>query len=157
MQPEAHSADTGLPPNRVRVLVAESDMAQRSVLCWLLDDDERFCVVGQASTEDQAVACEAAFDLALVDLRLSGLGGLNVVGRLLQRDPIPVVVILADTGAVYLRHAAAQEGAVGYLVRRDDLGHLGDRLAAVFQSARRLPTAATRPHRMALCQHVDLG
>jgi two-component system, OmpR family, response regulator PhoP len=133
MQPVAHSADIDLAPNRVRVLVLESDRRLRSVLCWLLDEDERFCVVGQASTEDQAVACDAPFDAALVELGLSGLGGLNVIGRLLQRDPIPGVVILADTGAVYLRDAAAQEGAIGYLVRPDDLEHLGDRLAKLLQ------------------------
>lgn len=136
MQPEAHSADSDLRLNRIRVLVAESDSRLRSVLCWLLDDDQRFCVVGQASTEDQALACESPFDVALLDLRLSGLGGLNVIGRLRQHDPVPLVVILADTGAVYLRHAAAQEGAIAYLVRPDDLEHLGDRLAELFQPTR---------------------
>lgn len=136
MKAEAHLPDAGLPLNRIRVLVAESDARLRSVLCWHLDDDERFCVVAQASTEDQAAACKVPFDAALVDLRLSGLGGLNVIGRLLQRDPNPLVVILAETGAVYLRHAAAQEGAIGYLVRPDDLEHLGDRLAELFQPAR---------------------
>ncbi len=132
MQPEAHSADTGPAPDRVRVLIVETNTRLRSVLCWLLDNDQRFCVVGQASSEDQALACDAPFDVALIDLRLSGLGGLNVIGRLLQRDPIPLVVVLAGTGAVYLRHAAAQEGASGYLVRPDDLEHLGDRLAELF-------------------------
>jgi len=149
MRRDAIPADTRLAPNHIRVLVAESDARLRSVLCWLLDDDGRFRVMGQAGTEDQVLACEAPFDVALIDLRLSGLGHLNVIGRLLQRDPVPVVVVLADTGVVYLRHAAAAEGAFAYLVRPADLEHLGDRLAEVCLSA--------RTPRMALWQHVDVG
>jgi DNA-binding NarL/FixJ family response regulator len=136
MKLDARPARNGWPPNRIEVLVAESDTRLRSVLCWLLEHDERFCVVGQASTEDQAVACETPFDLALVGLRLSGLGGRNVIGSLLQRDPVPAVVVLAEIDPIYLRHAAADEGAIGYLVTPGDLEQLGDRLAELCQPSR---------------------
>jgi DNA-binding NarL/FixJ family response regulator len=126
---------------RVRVLVAESDARLRSVLCSVLDHDQRFQVVGQASTGDEAVACAAPFDLALVDLRISGLGGMGTIGRLCRRDPLPAVVVLSETGAIYLRHAAAEEGAVGYLIRPDDLQQLGDRLTELFETNRAVPVA----------------
>jgi DNA-binding NarL/FixJ family response regulator len=125
--------------DRIRVLVVESDARLRALLCSVLDHDQRFDVVGQASSEEEAVTSAARFDVALVDLRLSGLGGMGTLGRLTLRDPVPAVVVLAETGAIYLRHAAAEEGAVGYLVRPDDLKHLGDRLAELLASSPAMP------------------
>jgi len=129
MQEEAQRlTEEGLAPNRIRVLVAESNKRTRSVLCWMLEHDGRFRVVGEATTGEEAVACDEPFDVALVDLRISGLGGMNTIGRLQGHRPVPAVVVLAGAGAIYLRHAAAAEGAAGYLVASEDLDHLGDRL-----------------------------
>jgi DNA-binding response OmpR family regulator len=115
--------------NPIRLLVAESDPHLATVICWILSHDERFRVVAQAGDGDAALACPPDVDAALVDLRISGLGGLGTVARLHERRPVPAIAVLADSDAVYLRHAAAAEGADAYLVRPYDLENLGDRLA----------------------------
>jgi two-component system NarL family response regulator len=116
-------------PNPIRVLVAESNPHLATVLCWVLAHDERFRVVAQARDGDAALACPADFDLALVDLSLFGLGGLGTIAHLRERQEAPTIVVLADTDAVYLRHAAEAEGATGYLVKPADLTDLADKLA----------------------------
>ena len=118
---------------RIRVLVASTDRHLRSVLCWSLEHDERCQVVVQASDGDAVVACRCAFDVAVVDVAISGLGIMGVIGRLRDRKPAPLVVVLAHTDAIYLRHALQAEGASGYLVMPDDLDHLGERLVEVFK------------------------
>jgi DNA-binding response OmpR family regulator len=55
------------------------------------------------------------------------------------RQPTPIVAVLADTDAVYLRHGAEAEGADAYFVKPAHLANLDDRLAALFGSG---PAAA---------------
>jgi two-component system OmpR family response regulator len=145
MENAANSTDA-LGPARspIRVLVVESDAHLATVLCWILSHDERFRVVAQARDGQAAVACPADFDVALVDLRISGLGGLGTIARLHERRPCRAIVVLADTDAVYLRHAAAAEGADGYLVKPSDLEKLGDRLADVVKARPAAPELVQR-------------
>jgi DNA-binding response OmpR family regulator len=116
----------------IRALIAESNPHLGAVLTWVLAHDDRFEVVAQVRDGDAALACEAEFDVALVDLGIFGLGGLGTISRLHARRTPPVVAVLADTDAVYLRHAAAAEGAEAYFVKPAHLADLGDRLAALF-------------------------
>jgi DNA-binding NarL/FixJ family response regulator len=123
----------------IRILVAESNPQLASVLTWVLAEDDRFQVVAQVHDGDEAVACHEPFDMALVDLSVFGLGGLGTIARLHQRKPAPAIAVLAETDAVYLRHAAASEGAIGYLVKPADLEQLGDRLAELVDMHRNAP------------------
>ena len=124
------------------MLVASSDRRLRSVLCWSLEHDERCQVVAQASDGDAVVACRCAVDVAVVDVAISGLGIMGLIGRLRGREPAPPVVVVANTDAIYLRHAVQAEGALDYLVMPDDLDHLGERLV---QSSRRAPHNSPAP------------
>lgn len=116
----------------IRVLIAESNPHLAAVLGWVLSHDERFKVVAQVRDGDAALACETEFDLALVDLGIFGLGGLGTIAHLHGRQHAPVIAVLADTDAVYLRHAAEAEGADAYFLKPAHLADLDDRLAALF-------------------------
>jgi DNA-binding response OmpR family regulator len=76
----------------------------------------------------------------MVDLRISGLGGLGTIAHLHDSHPVPAIAVLAETDAVYLRHAAEAEGAEAYLVKPANLDTLGDRLAALVAAQ---PAAST--------------
>jgi DNA-binding NarL/FixJ family response regulator len=122
------SSSGGTSPSVLRVLVVEGDRHLRSLLRWVLDDDGRFRVVGEAADARTAVSWTRPFDLALVDLQLSGLDGSGVISSLHERTPAPVVVVLSVSGVPYLRYAARAQGADGFVVRPDDLDDIGDRL-----------------------------
>jgi DNA-binding NarL/FixJ family response regulator len=130
----ALSPDDSRAERTIRVLVVEDDGRLRSLLRWTLEHDRRFEVVSEAATESEAIATTAEFDVALLDIRLSGLGGAGTIDRLRRRTPEPAVVVLSDTDAIYLRHAATDEGAAAYLVRSVDLPNLGDRLSELCAS-----------------------
>jgi two-component system invasion response regulator UvrY len=114
----------------LRVLVAESSPYLLAALCRKLTRDKRFRVVAQAHTGDEAVASSADFDVALIDLTISGLGSLGTVARLHELHPEAQIVVVADCDVVYLRNAALAEGAFGYLVGGDE-DDMGDRLAGL--------------------------
>jgi DNA-binding NarL/FixJ family response regulator len=116
MKPKPDGADCDrASQRRFRVLVAETDRRLRSVLSRTLDEGERFRVVAQASNAAELAASATPVDLASVDLNLPGSVGLATITDLRQRVPSAVIVVLADAWPVYLRHAAAAEGASAFV------------------------------------------
>jgi DNA-binding NarL/FixJ family response regulator len=78
-------------------------------------------------------------DLALVDVRLRGEGGLETVRRLLARHPEAAVIILADVDGREHAARAIAHGARGYLRRDPSRAELCAALATV--SVAGLPAA----------------
>ena len=115
-------------PSPVKVMIASGSRPLRELLRWSLNHDDRFDVVGEASDGDAVVAGQDAYELALVDLTIPGLGVLGVLGKLRQHRPARYVVVMAHTDAIYLRNAVAVEGGADFLVMPDDLEELPERL-----------------------------
>ena len=70
-------------------------------------------------------------DIAIIDLNLPGLSGLELVRRVLQREPQAKIIIFTmnDNPAVAARAIAA--GAKGYVTKSDDPALLPDAVKAV--------------------------
>ena len=84
-----------------------------------------FEVVAEAAGGDEAVALAetAAPDLALLDVRMPGLDGIEAARRILEARSIPIVMVtaLSESGVV---SQAVEAGVFGYLVkpfREEDL------------------------------------
>ena len=100
----------------MRILVIEDDPGIRLVLRTVLEE-EGYDVTEAASGEDGLAACAAQLpDLALVDLRLPGIHGLDVVRSLrgLAQIPIMIVTAQADSHDVV---AGLEAGADDYVVK----------------------------------------
>jgi two-component system chemotaxis response regulator CheB len=78
-----------------RVLICEDSRAYATALSRFLERDPEIEVVGVASTGEQAIAEveRLAPDLLTLDMQLPGMDGLEVVKRLMESHPMPVVVI----------------------------------------------------------------
>ena len=122
----------------IRVLVAESDPHLSAVLSWVLSHDERFAVVAQVRDGRRP----GVPGWIRPGGHRSGhlrLGGLGTIAWLRRRQPAPLIAVLADIDAIYLRHAVEAEGADAYFVKPARLADLDDRLAALVSSG---PAAA---------------
>lgn len=103
----------------IRVLVADDQAVVRDGVVLLLGSAQDIEVVGQAGDGHEAVRLAAGTrpDVALVDLRMPGLDGVQVTAELLAADPGARVLILttyADDDAVI---PALRAGAAGYLTK----------------------------------------
>jgi len=78
-----------------RVLVCEDSRAYATALSRFLGRDEQIDVVGVASSGEQAIADVKRLrpDLLTLDMRLPGMDGLEVVKRLMEDDPLPIVIL----------------------------------------------------------------
>jgi DNA-binding NarL/FixJ family response regulator len=112
------------PP--VRVLVADDQAAVRDGLVTLLDLDAQITVVAEAADGAQALLAVASADpdVALMDLHMPGMGGIEATARITAEHPRTKVVVLttyADDASI---HGALQAGALGYLTKdsgREDI------------------------------------
>jgi two-component system LytT family response regulator len=100
----------------LRVVLADDERPARAFLLDILRGYEDIRVVGEAADGAEAVRLieELRPDLALLDLQMPGVGGLDVV-RLLRREQMPLVAFVT----AYDEHAvrAFEVNAIDYLLK----------------------------------------
>ena len=102
-------------PGRIRVLVAEDEENLAQILCSFLRGRGHHVVcVGDGKTAVQSVRDEA-FDVALIDIVMPEMDGLETL-RLLRAEPDPPqVIIITGNGTVETAINAMKLGAYDYL------------------------------------------
>ncbi|AEN09710.1 MULTISPECIES: response regulator transcription factor [unclassified Streptomyces] len=107
------------PARSVRLLLAEDQGMMRSALALLLGMEPDFEVVAQVEAGDRIL--EAALtsrpDVALLDIELPGLSGLDAAAELREEVPDCRVLILTTFGRPGYLRRAMEAGAVGFLVK----------------------------------------
>jgi DNA-binding NarL/FixJ family response regulator len=103
----------------ITVVIAEDHTLVREGTRAILAQDPELAVVGEADRGDSAVQLLRRLrpDVALIDLRLAGLSGIDVVRRA-SADGLPtrVLILSAFDDEEYV-DAALEAGAAGYLVK----------------------------------------
>lgn len=114
-------------PDRPVVLVADDEEGVRTMLAMALRTqgyEAVLCEDGHAALE--AIDAGAAFQLALVDIRMPRMDGLSLVRTLRARadaDQLPVVVMSAYNDAQQ-EHEVIEAGADGFLSKPFTLSQL---------------------------------
>nr|WP_202448037.1 response regulator transcription factor [Streptomyces sp. SID2999] len=115
----------GRPPrypdavNEIRLLLAEDQGMMRGALALLLGMEDDIEVVAQVAAGDAIVAAAVAHrpDVALLDIELPGLSGLDAAALLRERVPGCRVLILTTFGRPGYLRRAMEAGAAGFLVK----------------------------------------
>ncbi|AXL93189.1 DNA-binding response regulator [Streptomyces sp. CB09001] len=103
----------------VRVLLAEDQGMMRGALALLLGMEDDIEVVAQVAAGDEIVAAALTHrpDVALLDIELPGLSGLDAAAELRERMPGCRVLILTTFGRPGYLRRAMEAGAAGFLVK----------------------------------------
>jgi DNA-binding NarL/FixJ family response regulator len=103
----------------IRVAIVEDQRATREGLALLLDGTPGFATCGRYGTMEEALVGleREAPDVALVDLGLPGISGLDGIGHLRRRAPaLPVIVLTVHDDDDHVFEAVCA-GAAGYLLK----------------------------------------
>jgi DNA-binding NarL/FixJ family response regulator len=106
--------------NPIRVLIADDHAVLRAGLRLLLEGQNEFEVVAEASTGSEALSQAEKFqpDLILLDLSMPGLGGMDVLPTMRKMVPSTKILILTmHDDPQYLRQAL-KHGASGYVLKK---------------------------------------
>ena len=122
----------------IRLLIADDHEVVRCGLKSLVKDTE-IEIVAESTTGDDAVvrALRGDIDVVLLDVRMPGSDGLNVLGRLkLDRPDLPILMLSTYDNPTYVARAVAL-GAAGYVLKDAGRDKLLDsiRKAAAGESA----------------------
>jgi two-component system, response regulator PdtaR len=101
----------------MRILIAEDETIIRLDLRELLEK-AGFDVCAEAKDGEEAVTLARTFepDLALLDVKMPKLDGIDAARRILEERPIPIVMVTAY-GEEELVSRAVEAGVFGYLVK----------------------------------------
>src|SRR5688572_26845338 len=106
--------------NTVRILIADDHAVVRAGLRALVERNPQFRVVGEAASGEEAItkAIELKPDVAVLDVRMSGMSGIEACRQIVEALPACRVIILTSYAEDDLLFAAIQAGAAGYVLKR---------------------------------------
>ena len=130
----------------LRVLVVDDHPIVASGCRALLESDPAIKVLDAADANAGYAAYFAHEpDVALIDLNMPGLSGLELCRRILQREPDARIIIFSMNDDPVFAARAIEAGAKGYIAKNDDPAFFADAIKAVANGGRYLhPEMARR-------------
>lgn len=104
----------------IKILIGDDHAVVRTGLRTLLERHGHFKVVAEASTGEEAItkAKEYRPDVAVLDIRMPGLSGIEACRQIVAQNPGIKVIMLTSYAEDELLFAAIQAGASGYVLKR---------------------------------------
>lgn len=140
----------------LRLLLADDHALVRAGLRALLDELPGVRVVAEAGDGREALRLVAEHkpDIALIDISMPGLNGLDVVARIAHDRPATRVIIVSMHGDDETVRRALKAGAAGYMLKNSDRAELEMGLRAVARGDTWLSPALTKRVVAALTQEA---
>ena len=110
-------------PAILRVLLIDDDPVQCETLTDILSDHDCDVLPCTDAMRGATVGSERRFDLVLLDLRMGGIDGIQVL-RWIQVQPHGCIVVLTGVAAVDLKRRALREGADAVMEKPVDIARL---------------------------------
>jgi DNA-binding NarL/FixJ family response regulator len=104
----------------IRVLIVDDHYIMRRGLCELLSQQPGFHVAAAVGNAQQAmeIAQQEPFDLAVVDISLGEVDGIELTSQLKSAHPDLIVLILSMHDEALYAHRAAGAGASGFVAKQ---------------------------------------
>jgi DNA-binding NtrC family response regulator len=108
-----------------KILIVDDELILRESLAgWLQRDGH---AVDTASSGEEALEKlkEARFDIMLVDIKMEGISGLDVLQHVKENDPDVAIVMITAYGSIPTAIEAMKNGAYDYMLKPFDPNELG--------------------------------
>ncbi len=130
----------------VRVLIADDHPVVRLGLATIINAQPGMCVTVEVSSGADAVRRfhSDQIDLGLIDLRMPGLSGLEVITRIRRTQPKARLIVLTTYDGDEDIHSALEAGAMGYIIKAMPHEVLIEAIRRVAAGHRYIPDSVTR-------------
>ena len=112
---EAHKTGKKLKSGQKNILVVDDDMSVRTTFSSVLRQEGYRVTAVKNGYEAIKAIDKDSFDLALVDLGMPGMDGIEVLEKIKTRRPQTRVIIFTGYGSITTAVEAMRKGATDYL------------------------------------------
>ncbi len=105
---------------RKHILVVDDEKPQRDILETILSGEGYDVTTASSGEAALKIARERRFDLALTDLKMTGMDGIELLQKLLAYDSSIIVILLTAHGSIDSAKEALRRGAFDYLEKPYD-------------------------------------
>jgi DNA-binding NtrC family response regulator len=111
--------------NDTKILIVDDEMIMRESLAGWLERDQYNVETAASGEEALRKLVKSHYDIMLVDIKMEGISGLEVLKRVKSDDPDVAVVMITAYGSISTAIEAMKNGAHDYLLKPFDPNELG--------------------------------
>ena len=117
-----------------KILIVDDELIMRESLAAWLERDGHDVEKTASGEEAIEILKETRFDILLVDIKMEGMSGLDVLKQVKENDPDVAVVMITAYGSVSTAIEAMKNGARDYLLKPFDPDELGILIEKILES-----------------------
>ena len=111
--------------DNTKILIVDDELIMRESLAGWLERDGHEVSAASSGEEAMEVLKDSRFDILLVDIKMEGMSGLDVLEQVKESDPDVDVVMITAYGSIPTAIEAMKKGAYDYLLKPFDPDALG--------------------------------
>jgi DNA-binding NtrC family response regulator len=113
------------PMSKTKILVVDDEMIMRESLSGWLERDGHYIETASSGEEALNKLKATRFDILLVDIKMEGMSGMDVLRHVRDSDPDVAVIMITAYGSISSAIEAMKHGAYDYLLKPFDPNELG--------------------------------
>ena len=111
--------------SKTSILIVDDELVLRESLAAWLERDGHLVETAASGEEGLERMMKKRFDIMLVDIKMEGMSGLEVLRKVKDSDPDVAVVMITAFGSISTAIEAMKDGAQDYLLKPFDPNELG--------------------------------
>lgn len=128
---------------KIRIVLADDHPVVRAGLSRVLAEQDNITIVGEANSGEHAYQTSSSlkFDVLVMNITISSIGGLEALRRILARDSEAKVLMFSMDENITFATQALTLGAVGYIAMSEEHENLVNAVTSVAKGENFLSTA----------------
>lgn len=121
--------------NKITIILVDDHAVVRAGFKMLLASSDKIDVIGEAERGEQAIQLyqELKPDIVVMDLSMPGIGGLETIRRIVQRDSEALILVFSVHHEQVYVNRALNAGAKGYITKNSAPEILAEAIATIRQ------------------------
>jgi DNA-binding NtrC family response regulator len=119
--------------SKIKILIVDDELIMRESLAGWLERDGHAVQTAASGEEALEKVKETQFDIFLVDIKMEGMSGLDVLRCVKETDPDADVVMITAYGSIPSAIEAMKDGAYDYMLKPFDPNELGVLIEKIIQ------------------------
>ena len=131
---------------KIKILIADDQKLIREGLKVLLEMDDKFIVIGEASNGQEAVDLyiKLRTDIVLMDIQMPVINGVEAIKKILELNKEAKIIILTTFDDDEYVYEGLKSGALGYILKDTSIEKLSESIKIIHQGGALIEPSITK-------------